>query len=157
MSVNFTSFIHYTRSERLGLVILSVTLVSLIAVRATIGLWIQPKIDAEKERKLIEKWAKYRPNEPSKVAHPIRPTYEKENSAFTTPLPQKLNINNADTTTLMRIKGVGMITAEKIIYRRTNKGAFTHINQLHEVGNFSEEHLKMLSAYIIFSDTSKVE
>ena len=154
MPVNFSSFIHYTRNERLGLVALSVVLVSIIAVRATMGLWVKTDTDPDKERKLIEKWGKYQQsNQPMSVAHIERPAYEKENSANTTPLAQHLNINTADTATLMRIKGVGKTTAEKIIYRRNNKGAFTHIKQLHEVGSFSEEHLTMLSAHIIFTES----
>ena len=154
MPINFSSFIHYTRNERLGIVALSVMLVSLIAVRATMGLWVKPNTDPEKEKQLIEKWASYQQaQQPAPLANVERPAYEKENSNYTTPLPHKLNINTADTATLMRIKGVGKTTAEKIIYRRNNKGDFTHIKQLHEVGSFSEEHLTMLSAHIIFTDS----
>lgn len=154
MPVNFSSFIHYTRNERLGIVAISVMLVILITVRATMGLWVKPNTDPEKEKQLIEKWGKYQQSkQPKSVANIVRPAYEKENSNYTTPLAQHLNINTADTATLMRIKGVGKPTAEKIIYRRNNKGAFTHIKQLHEVGSFSEEHLTMLSAHIVFTDS----
>lgn len=154
MPIKFSTFIQYTRNERLGIVALSVMLVILIAVRASMGLWVKPNTDPEKEKQLIEKWGKYQQSMQAKsVANIVRPAYEKENSANTTPLPYKLNINKADTATLMRIKGVGKTTAEKIIYHRNNKGAFTHIKQLHEVGSFSEEHLTMLSAHIVFTDS----
>lgn len=154
MPINFSSFIHYTRNERLGIVAISVMLVILIALRATMGLWVKPDTDPEKEKQLIEKWEKYQQSkQPTSVANIVRPAYEKENSANTTPLAQHLNINTADTAILIRIKGVGKTTAEKIIYRRNNKGAFTHIKQLHEVGSFSEEHLTMLSAHIVFTDS----
>lgn len=154
MPINFSSFIHYTRNERIGIVALSVVLVSLIAIRATMGLWVKPNTYPEKEKQLIEKWTAYQQTQqPAPVANVERPVYEKENSNYTTPLPHKLNINTADTATLMRIKGVGKVTSEKIIYRRNNKGDFTHIAQLHEVGSFSEEHLKMLSAHIVFTDS----
>jgi competence protein ComEA len=154
MPINFSSFIHYTRNERIGIVVLSSALISLIAVRATMGLWVKPDIDTEKEKQLIEKWASYQQTQqPAPIAKVERPAYEKENSNYTTPLPHKLNINTADTATLIRIKGVGKVTAEKIIYRRNKKGAFTNIAQLHEVGSFSEEHLTMLSTHIIFTDS----
>ena len=158
MPVNFSSYIHYTRAERLGIMVLSVLLVSLIALRATMGLWVKPYTDPEKEKKLIEKWASYQQTQqPAPIANVERPAYEKENSNYTNPLPYKLNINTADTAILMRIKGVGKVTAEKIIYRRNKKGAFTHIAQLHEVGSFSEEHLTMLSNHIIFTDSLTTE
>ena len=154
MPINFSSFIHYTRAERLGIMVLSVLLVSLIALRATMALWVKPNIDPEKEKQLIEKWASFQQTQqPIPIANIKRETYEKDNSYYATPLPHTLNINTADTTTLMRIKGVGKVTAEKIIYRRNKKGAFTHIVQLHEVGSFSEEHLTMLSDHIIFTDS----
>ena len=154
MPVNFSSFIHYTRNERIGIVVLSTALIMLIAIRATMGLWVKPDTDPEKEKQLIEKWAScQQTQQPAPVANVERPAYEKENSDYTTPLPHKLNINTADTATLMRIKGVGKVTAEKIIYHRNNKGDFTHIAQLHEVGSFSKEHLTMLSTHIIFTDS----
>jgi len=153
MPINFSSFIHYTRNERIGIVLLSVVLVSLIAVKATMGLWVKPDTDPKKEKKLIEKWTAYQQTrQPAPVAHAQRAEYEKDNN-YATPLPYTLNINTADTATLMRIKGVGKTTAENIIFRRNKKGAFTHIKQLHEVGSFSEEHLTMLSAYIVFTDS----
>jgi len=158
MPINFSSFFHYTRNERIGIVVLSVVLVSLIAVRATMGLWVKPDTDPKKEKQLIEKWASYQQaQQAAPIANVERPAYEKENSNYTTPLPHKLNINTADTATLIRIKGVGKVTAEKIIYRRNKKGAFTNIAQLHEVGSFSEEHLTMLSTHIIFTDSLTLE
>jgi competence ComEA-like helix-hairpin-helix protein len=117
------------------------------------GLWVKPNTYPEKEKQLIEKWTAYQQTQqPAPVAYAERAEYEKDNN-YATPLPYTLNINTADTATLIRIKGVGKTTAEKIIFRRNNKGAFTHIKQLHEVGSFSEEHLKMLSAHIVFTDS----
>lgn len=154
MPVNFSSFLHYTRTERIGLVVLSVVLVGLIAVKATMGIWAQPNTNPEKEKQLIEKWTTYQQSKPTTIAAQTeRSPYEKENSSYSTPLPHQLNINTADTATLMRIRGVGKVTAERIIYRRNRKGVFTDIAQLHEVGNFSEEHLKMLSTHIVFTDS----
>lgn len=154
MPFNFSSFIHYTRTERIGIVVLSVVLLSLIAVRATMAIWVKSEADPKKEKQLIEKWSTYQQSKQEALVVNIdRPAYEKENSNYSTPLPLQMNINTADTDMLMRIKGVGKVTADKIIHRRNKKGAFTNIAQLHEVGSFSEEHLKMLSAFIVFTDS----
>ncbi len=48
----------------------------------------------------------------------------------TTTSSSKIDINSADKTSLMTIKGIGEKTADKIITRRENKGPFTQLEQL---------------------------
>lgn len=53
-------------------------------------------------------------------------------------LPGSVNLNTADTATLIRIKGIGAVLAQKIIARRTALGGFIQHAQLKEIYPFSD-------------------
>jgi DNA uptake protein ComE-like DNA-binding protein len=121
------SYVTFTRTEKTGIAVLATIALVLILVRATMHLWVQPTPNTEKQAQLEQAWAAY------KQAHTT--SAPKKESA--TALPDSIDLNNADTTTLMLLGGVGYTTANKIRERIRNKGAFTDIEQLHEVGSFT--------------------
>lgn len=122
MFKRISSYTSFTRKERNGLVVLLVLLLLLMGVKATMHLWVQPNMDKAKEEKLRQAWEIYKNTQP--IAHE--------------PLPDVINLNTADSATLVRLKGIGPVTAHNIIERRNTQGAFTDINQLHEVGSFPD-------------------
>lgn len=122
MFKRFSSYTSFSRKEKSGLAVLLVLLLLLMAVKASMHLWVQPNTDKAREQRLREAWENYKNTQP----------------IATEPLPDSINLNTADSATLVRLKGIGPVTAHKIIVRRSTLGPFTDINQLRELGSFSD-------------------
>jgi len=136
----------FTRTERMGLIGLCSLLLILLVLKATMYLWVHPNIDIEKQQRLAAAWETF------KRTHTVSDTAAKaaHQDAFDddpTPLPNIININTADSATLVRLKGIGPATAGKIIARR-NEHPFTNVDQLREVGSFSENTFKILKEHL---------
>ena len=153
MKKRIKSFITFNRTERLGLVVLSALLLILIAVRATMSLWTHPDVDKESENKLVAAWDTYKRSQPApKSTDTIDQTKKDFQDAFDenhTTLPDTIDINTTDSATLVRLKGIGPVTAGKIIFRRENQGPYTNIEQLKEVGSFSSSTFEVLKKHLI--------
>lgn len=50
------AYLSFTRTERMGLIVLCTVLVALVIVKATMPLWVHPHFDTQKEKELIAKW-----------------------------------------------------------------------------------------------------
>ncbi len=140
----FRSFITFTRTERIGLAVLCAILVILIAIRFSMPFWVSPVTDSEKETKLAAAWEKFKRQQPA-----VKDSIGDNNTS----LPAIININTADSATLVRLKGIGPVIAGKIIARRTKKGPFTHISQLRELGRFDTATFEMLKTHLIINET----
>jgi competence protein ComEA len=66
----------------------------------------------------------------------------------TAPMPDIININTADSATLVRLKGIGPATAHKILLRRTEKGPFTAIVQLKECGRIPSATFSIIAPHL---------
>lgn len=153
------SYITFTRTERIGLLCLSGVLVILLIVRATMYLWVQPDNNEEQNKKLIASWQVFKRSQPTQieVERNKNPTKEHQDAMDenTSPLPDIIDLNTADSATLVRLKGIGPVTAGKIVARRKNKGPFTNIDQLSETGAFNSETLSMLKKHLIINQSPK--
>ena len=149
------SFISFTRTERIGLVALSALLVILIAIRGTMHLWVHPTNDTEKEKKLVAAWESFKRSQPVPKATDAAATndYADASDDNATPLPNIININTADSGTLVRLKGIGPVTAGKIVARRKTKGVFTNVNQLMEVSSMSTATFEILRKHLTVGET----
>ncbi len=149
------SFITFNRTERIGLAGLCLLLVVLLAVRATIALWVHPATNAEQDKKLIAAWESFQRTQPVVHSDTTAATkdYQDKFDEQTIPLPDQIDLNTADSATLVRLKGIGPATAGKIIARR-NKKPFTNINQLSEVGRIPHATLELLKKHLVIG-TSK--
>ena len=144
----FKSYTSFTRTERLGILALCSLLVILISVKATMYLWVHPKVDEEQDKKLVAAWEVFKRSQP--VADSTgggKKDYQDAYDENTTPLPEIINLNTADSATLVRLKGIGPVTAGKIVARR-NKQPFTSVEQLSDVGSFSDATLAMLKKHL---------
>ena len=144
------SFTSFTRTERIGLVALSALLIVLIAVRATMHLCVRTDGDVEKQRKLVVAWEALKRSQPVAKTNDVHSSddYADANDDNTTPLPDIININTADSATLVRLKGIGPVTAAKIVARRKNKGLFTNVSQLREVSSMSNATFDVLKKHL---------
>ncbi|MES2478278.1 MAG: helix-hairpin-helix domain-containing protein [Bacteroidota bacterium] len=60
------------------------------------------------------------------------------------PLPDHINLNKTDSTTLVRLNGIGAILAHKILERRRNLGGFIRHEQLLEIYKFPDSTFRYL-------------
>ena len=58
---------------------------------------------------------------------------------YNSDLPQKININTADSITLLRLRGIGPALAHRILQKRREKGKFSNINEVLSVYHFNSE------------------
>ena len=63
-------------------------------------------------------------------------------------IAQVININTADVSTLMQLKGVGESLADSIVNFRNDNGDFISIEQLDEVRGISDKRIKQWSDQI---------
>ena len=143
------SFITFNRTERIGLAGLCLALVVLLAVRATMALWVHPSTNEEQNKKLItaaQTFQRIQPIIHTDTTAPIK-DYQDKFDEQTTPLPDQIDLNTADSATLVRLKGIGPATAARIIARRKKK-PFTSISQLSEVGRIPHKTMELLKKHL---------
>ena len=64
----------------------------------------------------------------------------------------KVNINKADTDTLMIIPGIGNYTAQKIVDYRKVKGSFQSIEEIKNVEGIGDKKFEEIKKYIVTED-----
>ncbi len=116
------SFVSFTRTERSGILLLCGILIVLIIIRAGMHLWVKPAMSGAQEQQLVAAWQRWQHDQPG----------------IADSATGQIDINTADSATLVRIKGIGPVTAARIIADRNENGPFTDLEQLWELGYFSE-------------------
>ena len=151
MKKQFKSFTTFTRAERIGLLCLTGLLIVLIAIRVTMSLWVAPPADTDKGKRLVAAWEVFKRSQHKPAANAGsegKKDFEDATDENTTPLPDLIDINTADSATLVRLKGIGPITAGRIIACRKENGPFTSITQLRSLGHFTNETFDMLQHHL---------
>ncbi len=106
------------------------------------SLWVHPDMDKEQEEKMVRAWK----------------AYKKDHVAANADSPFRINLNAADSATLVQLKGIGPAIAHKIITDRNNEGPFTDLDQLWEMGSFSETTIEYLEKHLYISaDTPAIQ
>lgn len=90
----------------------------------------------EEEYQLLEPFITIHVQAPSDRYHSF---YNQE------PLPDKINLNTADSALLVRLYGIGPTLAHKIIEKRKVLGGFIKYEQLNEVYHFQDTVFKLLT------------
>ncbi len=126
------SFTTFTRPERMGIVALLAIMLVLIAVRFTMHLWVSsPEVDVQQvviaTKKLQEKNPKFQ-----------------NTGKVTLPPGTKINLNTADSLTLISLPGIGKGLSHRILQRRRQLGKFTNMEQVLDVYKFRQETKEML-------------
>ena len=73
-----------------------------------------------------------------------------------TPQPVLIELNGADSATLVAIRGIGPLTAGRIIRYREALGGFASVEQLQEIQGMTERNYLMIRQQI-FVDSSKIQ
>lgn len=70
-------------------------------------------------------------------------------------LGETVDINQADTTLLKRIPGIGTAYSNRIVNYRNSLGGYASIEQLHEVWGLDEELFTKIKPYVVISGSPK--
>lgn len=151
------SYISFTRTERMGLVALCVTILLLITVKATMHLWAHQETGNAEEQRLAAAWSTYKDRQPKLLpdSMAMQAEYIDASEKGSAPIPLIININTADEATLVRLKGIGPVAAAQIIEYRTTKGPFTDIGQLKEVIVISDNNFEILKDHLSVGATAE--
>lgn len=118
----FNSYTSFSRLESKGLLVLVLILVSLVAVRIYMNM-MSPSSHLN-EVELI------------KVVNDNKPAQSKT--------AERINLNIADSLTLISINGIGKGLSHRILERRRVLGKFDNMQQVFEVYNFSKKTKEVL-------------
>ncbi len=139
MKNTIKAYTSFTRTERIGIAALLGVLVMLIVVRATMSMWVKPDIESAQQEKLTKAWETY------KNDHKVE---DKKATEATPPLPDIININTADSATLIRLKGLGEVNVSRILNYRREYGSFTDVEQVHAICHMSAATFRELRKHV---------
>lgn len=126
------SYSHFSRAERMGIAALLLVLLALVLVRATMHLWVQsPQIDMQQGVLAAEKI-----KQESATYHKV----EKKSLRPGT----RINLNTADSLTLIALPGIGKGLSHRILERRRQLGKFSNMQQVLDIYKFRQETKDML-------------
>lgn len=122
------SYVSFTRTERMGIITLLLLIFIFIAVRATMQYWVKPpEINAEQVAITAKKL-----------------NQQQQETAVIAPTGKKINLNTADSLTLISLPGIGKGISHRILERRRQLGSFSNMQEVFDVYHFNEKTRKML-------------
>ncbi len=117
----------------------------------------KPAINTAEDHRLQAAWEVYKRSQPAE--QPIENTTDK--SEYTDrgdgteqPLPNVININTADSATLVRLKGIGPAMTHKIMIYRAEHGSFKNVEELQEIQTIPKATFDILKKHLSVSDTA---
>ena len=118
---------------------------------------MHPQTDMQREQKLVSAWETFKRSQPKAVSDSAgrKNDYQDAFDENETPLPGIIDINTADSATLVRLKGIGPVTAGRIVAHRKMKGPFTSVDQLQEVGTFTDATFEVLKKHLTAGASQK--
>jgi competence protein ComEA len=94
------------------------------------SMWVHPDMNKGQEEKLNSAWQ----------------AYKKDHVATFDDDQFRINVNTADSQTLVQIKGIGPVSAHNIIADRNENGKFIDMNDIWELGKFPEATIDYLES-----------
>lgn len=151
MKKHLIAYLTFTRTERMGLIVLSSLLLSLILVRASMRLWVHSN-NTEQQQKVTQAWQNYKQNQAAQANTIPYQDHIDLTYAQDTALPDVVNINTASYTTLVSLKGIGPQNAQRIVDYRKNYGKFTDVEQIHAICTISDSTYRQLKKHLSVRD-----
>lgn len=96
----------------------------------------------------VGKASDYTANPPSTNAHLITAGQQAKQNPYQNPVPQKVDLNTADSAALERLPGLGPILSARIVKYRKSIGGFTSVEQIRNVYNLRETHYLKAAPYL---------
>jgi hypothetical protein len=148
----------FTRTERLGLVGLSGLLFLLLVFRLAMPYLVHPPSPTDVDKKLAATWETYKQKHPADTPSTQANILVKEDADDDQDLDLDedgytkgiVNINTADSLTLLNLRGITPTFAHIILQRRANRGPITSYNDLMLINNhFPQETFDWLKAHVV--------
>ena len=150
----YTSF---TRAERMGIAALGVLVLLLLAVRIALPYFADKPPDTEENARLAREWDAFKrqqvtPEQDSAKARLEKKDYQDAGDNNPSPMPDMININTADSATLVRLKGVGPKKVTAIFACRKNMHGIKVKSLIQSQCNVSKENYKLIAPHISVAD-----
>lgn len=123
------SYSSFTRTERMGIVALLILMVIWAIAKFGMQYWVHP---AQLTTELVKAPSKQKPPTDNQVQN-IAPVTK-----------GKIDLNTADSLTLVSLHGIGKGLSHRILERRRQLGHFSNMQQVFEVYKFKQETKEML-------------
>ncbi len=144
----------------MAVLLLSLLLLLMITANEFMYLFVpQPKIDFNKEQQLLADMpAQGVPYDSLKEAGreedklETRPDTDTAKASQKSNEPQVLDVNTADSTTLLNLKGIGPVFAGRIVKYRNLLGGYVNIQQLQEVYGLTKETYNAIAPYVVVNN-----
>lgn len=138
MKKHLKSYTTYTRKERAGLLALFILLGILIFIRTTMHFWVHPDFEDVENKRLAEQWDSFKQKNAQiqfndSILEAQRNWLDQGDADEDAKIPDTININTADSALLVRLKGIGPVTAGKIVHFREENGPFKTVDGLLDV------------------------
>ncbi len=146
------SYITFSRSGRVAMISLVALLIILIVIRLSLSYWKPADKDMVNEQKLVTAWGKFKRSQPERtddstfVEHKDFQDVMDKNPV---PMNDIVDLNTADSATLVRFNGIGPVTAGRIVAYRKKYGHFKNIDEIKSLGSFSLETYKILKKHLV--------
>lgn len=144
------SFNSFTRAERTGIVALCIVIMVLLGVRIYMNYLPAKTINTADNQELDKAYTNFL------ASQPRQDTVEQEyadRGDIDAPLPDIININTADSATLVRLKGIGPAFARKIITER-KIAPFTSVDELLKVQHIPQATWQIIKPHLSVNDTA---
>ena len=148
------SYLSFTRTERVGLYCICGALIILIIIRISLPLLIHSPVTSERDRELAAAWQKFKRSQPEKILDSsleIRADYKDQANEQKHDLVEVIDLNTADSATLVKLNGIGQVTAGRIVAYRNQHGRFLSIDQLRDIPGFPPGTIKLLKARLVIN------
>jgi len=139
----FKPFVTFSRNEKYGLLVLTGLLVLLVLIRATMHFFVKPNIDEAQQTRLQQAWQHFQQTQTDtvQVANNTGSNQLDTSSAL-------VNINTADSATLVDLDGIGPASAHKILMYRSQQ-QFTSFDQVRKLCHMSATNADLLKPHIL--------
>ncbi len=121
-------------------------------------LFVHPDTDPEQERRLQAAWTAFNNDHPAATNYTATSAVKEHQDEFDQspiPLPDSIDLNTADSALLVRLKGVGPVTAGKMVAWRKLHGDFTNIEQIRETGGFAPNAFELLKKHLVIRPSNR--
>jgi len=142
----------------MGIIALSSILLLLLVTRAVMPFFVSTNTDPENEKKLQAAWAVFSKEHPANANDTAIATTKEHQDEFDdnpTPLPDSIDLNTADSALLVRLRGIGPVTAGKMVAWRKKHGDFTGIEQIKETGGFAPDVFDLLRKHLVIRPSNR--
>lgn len=109
-------------------------------------LWVKPEVNTIEEQRLTQTLTAYKQTVVADT--PVVQSFADKLNDDGVLLPDTININTADSAILVRLKGIGPVTAQRILEYRKQYGAFKSYDEFKTAGHIRKPAFELLKPHL---------